>query len=164
MKAWKRDVIYSVVIIAICALFWSNANTMTSTAVSQRLAQPTVYTHMVLGILMLLSLAQLVRALRTRPQDVREPIWDKLSAITVIACVLYVVTIKKMGFLLNSFLLLSILYISYSVGANKIDISDKKKMWTQIAIRIVVSGFITVVVYVIFRYLLKSQLPKFNLF
>ena len=75
MKRWKRDVIYSIVILIFCAVHWYLAEGLVQNVISVPIAKPSVYSELILGILGLLSIAQLIRAVVKKPDEELKPIW-----------------------------------------------------------------------------------------
>jgi len=164
MKRWKRDVIYSIVLIVFCAVMWVTANGFEQKLVKIELAKPTAYAHLWIGLLGILAVIQLIRALVKRPDEEMPRIFTPLMMITIGILVFYVVTIRQLGFFLNTFLLLAVLLISYSAAMGKITWKEKKKAAIQILFYLAVSLIITIAVQYIFTELLGANLPDGVLF
>lgn len=163
MKRWKRDVIYSSVLIVACILNIIYASNIKQKLVSEPLAKPGVYVMLWLILLLFCSIVVLIRAIVKKPQEILSPLWDNLQVLTLGSLVIYILVIKILGTFISSFLLLSVLFISYSFRMGKIK-KDKKDILFGIAkysmLGLVVS-FITVQVFTIF---LNASLPTFSLF
>lgn len=164
MSRWKRDIIYSIALLLFCAVHWVIADGFVQNVIKLPIAKPSAYAQLVLGVLALLSVAQLVRALVRRPAEALPLIFTKPAVITVVALVLYVATVRTLGFLLATFLLMSIFVISYRAGMGKLDTTDKKKLLLQLVACLLVALAITMVTGGIFRYALGAKLPKCKLF
>ena len=164
MSRWKRDVIYSIAILIFCAVHWVLASNLQQHVVNVELAKPSVYSHLVLGILGILAIAQLVRALVKKPDEQLEPIWSVLAVITIVTLLIYVAVIDFLGFQLSTFLAMAVVVTSYTAGMHKIDWSNKKKMVRQIAVCILIALAISVSTELIFRTGLGAKLPTGTLF
>lgn len=160
MKRWIRDVIYSVVLLAFSILLWLEANNFIQNVIKIPLAMPSTYAHLWAGLLGALALIQLIRALVTRPDEKLPKIFTPLAVITLVSLVVYVATLRFMGFLLNTFLLMAILILSYSFAMGKIDRENKKKMVLQILCYLAASLVISFLIRYIFVNLLGAKLPK----
>jgi len=114
MIRWKRDVIYSIALLVFCAFHWYLAEGLVQTVINVPVARPSVYSELILGILALLSVMQLVRAVVKKPGEQMVPIWTPLAAITIITLMAYVMIIKTLGFQLSTFLAMAVLITSYS--------------------------------------------------
>ena len=159
MKPWKRDVIYSIVILIFCAVHWYLAEGLVQNVISVPIAKPSVYSELILGILRLLSIAQLIRAVVKKPDEELKPIWTVLAVITVVTLIVYVMVVKLLGFQLSTFLMMAVLVTSYSAGMGKIDFKSKKVVW-QIVKCLLIALAISLCTEAIFRYGLGAKLPK----
>lgn len=163
MQRWKRDVIYSSVLIVVCILNIIYASTIKQKLVSEPLAKPGVYVMLWLILLLVFSIIVLVKAIVKKPQEILPPLWDNLQVLTLGTLIVYILVIKILGTFISSFLLLSILFTTYSFRMGKIK-KDKKNILFGIAkystLGLIVS-FITVQVFTIF---LNASLPTFSLF
>ncbi len=163
MKRWKRDVIYSIVILILCAVHWYLAEGLVQNVISVPIAKPSVYSELILGILAALAVAQLIRAVVKKPDEQLTPIWTVLAVITVATLILYVVVIKTLGFQLSTFLAMAVLVTSYSAGMGKIDFKSKKAI-RQVLTCLLIALAISVCTELIFRVGLGAKLPKGKLF
>lgn len=164
MKRWKRDVIYSIVIIILCAVHWYLADGLVQNVISVPIAKPSAYSKLILGILAALAVAQLIRAIVKKPDEQLTPIWTVLAVITVATLIVYVMVVKLLGFQLSTFLAMAVLVTSYSAGMGKIDIKNKKKAIRQIIICLLIALAISGCTELIFRGGLGAKLPKGKLF
>ena len=87
-------------------------------------------------------------------------IFTPLALITLLSLVAYVATIRTVGFLLDTFLLMAILILSYTFAMGLIDRTNKKKMVLQIIIYLVAAFVISFVIRYVFVNLLGAKLPK----
>lgn len=163
MKRWKRDVIYSIVILILCAVHWYLAEGLVQNVISVPIAKPSVYSELILGILAVLAVAQLIRAVVKKPDEQLTPIWTVLAVITVATLILYVMVIKTLGFQLSTFLAMAVLVTSYSAGMGKIDFKSKKAV-RQVLTCLLIALAISVCTELIFRVGLGAKLPKGKLF
>jgi uncharacterized membrane protein len=139
------------------------SSTIKQTFVSEPLAKPGVYVMLWLAILLMLSIVMLIRALVKRPQEVLPPIWNNLGILTIAALVIYILVVEIIGAFLSSFLLLSVLFICYSMKMGKIE-RKGKAMWIGIAKYIMLALIVSFVTVEIFRNVLNASLPTFDLF
>lgn len=160
MKRWVRDVIYSVVLLCVSVLLWVEADSFTQNVLKIPLSMPSTYAHIWAGLLGGLSLIQLIRALIKRPKEKMPRIFTPLALITLLSLVAYVATIRTVGFLLDTFLLMAILILSYTFAMGLIDRTNKKKMVLQIIIYLVAAFVISFVIRYVFVNLLGAKLPK----
>lgn len=126
MVRWKRDVIYSIFIIIFCIAHMIMAQNLQQNVISLTIAKPSVYSQLVLGILALLAVAQLVRAIVKKPSEQLTPIWTVLAVITIGTLLVYIAIIDLLGFQISTFAAMAVLVISYTAGMHKIDTADKK--------------------------------------
>ena len=164
MIRWKRDVIYSIALLVFCAFHWYLAEGLVQTVINVPVARPSVYSELILGILALLSVMQLVRAVVKKPCEQMVPIWTPLAAITVITLMAYVMIIKTLGFQLSTFLAMAVLITSYSAGMGKVQFKDKKKAVRQILLCLLLALAVSLSTELIFRTGLGAKLPKGTIF
>lgn len=163
MQRWKRDVLYSVVLSIFCIICMIYTSTIKQTFVSEPLAKPGPYVMLWLTILLVLSNIMLIRALKNKSQEILPPMWTNLGVFTIAALIVYVLVVDMLGALLSSFLLLSILFICYSMKMGKIE-RKGKAMWIGIAKYIMLALIVSFVTVEIFRNVLNASLPTFDLF
>jgi len=163
-KRWIRDVIYAVVLLVFSVILWVTANGFTQKLVNIEIAKPSVYAHLWIGLLMILSVIQLIRAIVTRPKDEVPQIFTPLAIITLVSLIVYVVVVPYIGFLLATFILLAVLLLSYAAAMGKIDKTDKKKMAIQVAIYLVAAFALAFGIKYLFTAVLGAKLPKGKIF
>lgn len=164
MKRWVRDVIYSCVLLAFCAVMWIESNGFVQNLIKVELAKPAAYAHLWIGLLAVLAVLQLIRAIKNKPEEKLPRIFTPLAIITLGSLVVYVATVRLLGFLLDTFLLMSLLLLSYAAAMNKIDRTNKKKMILQILMYLAIAFVISFAVRYLFTDLLSARLPKGTLF
>ena len=164
MKRWVRDVIYSVVLLVFCVVLWVNADGFVQNVIKIDLAKPSFYAHLWTAILGILALIQLIRAIVKRPDEKLPRIFTPLAVITLVSLVLYVATVHYLGFLLDTFLLMAILLISYSAAMGKIQLKNRKKGIPSILLYLAVAFVIAIAIQYLFTGLLHAKLPAGILF
>lgn len=162
MAKWKRDAIYSVVILVLCAVNYVLANGIDDGHIQYALARPNGYLKLWLIILELLAAALLFRSLKNRSQEETAKIWNHLTILTVAGCVLYILVVKKLGFLLTTFLLVSVLTIAY--GTEVKGPKQGKAMLLQNGKFLLFSLVLTLLTQWVFQGFLSVKLPGFSLF
>lgn len=116
MKRWVRDIIYSCVLLVFCAVMWIESNGFVQNLIKVEIAKPTAYAHLWIGLLAALAVLQLIRALKNKPDEELPRIFTPLAIITLGSLVVYVATVRLLGFLLDTFLLMSLLLLSYAAA------------------------------------------------
>jgi len=164
MKRWVRDIIYSCVLLVFCAVMWIESNGFVQNLIKVEIAKPTAYAHLWIGLLAALAVLQLIRALKNKPDEELPRIFTPLAIITLGSLVVYVATVRLLGFLLDTFLLMSLLLLSYAAAMKKIDRTNKKKMILQILMYLAIAFVITFAVKYVFTELLSAKLPKGTIF
>lgn len=162
MAKWKRDAIYSVVILVLCAVNYVLANGIDDGHIQYALASPNGYLKLWLIILELLAAALLFRSLKNRSQEETAKIWNHLAILTVAGSVLYILVVKKLGFLLTTFLLVSVLTIAY--GTEVKGPKQGKAMLLQNGKFLLFSLVLTLLTQWVFQGFLSVKLPGFSLF
>ena len=160
MKRWVRDIIYSCVLLVFCAIMWIESNGFVQNLIKVEIAKPTAYAHLWIGLLAALAVLQLIRALKNKPDEELPRIFTPLAIITLGSLVVYVATVRLLGFLLDTLLLL----LSYAAAMKKIDRTNKKKMILQIIMYLAIAFVITFAVKYVFTELLSAKLPKGTIF
>jgi hypothetical protein len=164
MKRWKRDLILSIsiLIFSFAAIVYSVI--LESPRIKIFLARPDTYMGLWLGIMALLAVLLLVRALKARKSDetVLPKIWDSTGVFTVVVLFIYLLLINVLGFFLDSFLMLWIL-----VGVYSNSIGDKAK-GKALGLIVVKSGVFSLLASYLttklFTDILAADLPVFTLF
>ena len=163
MTRWKRDVAYAIGLLAFSVMGWAVAGTFVQKNVKVWAAYPSTYARIIFLFIAILSLLQLVRALRHKPEGELPKIWTKQALITVSALGLYVFIINKIGFLPATSVLCGVLTFSYSAGLGKFDRNCKRKLVFQTVSYALISIAMAVAMYVIFAVFLKAKLPQASL-
>ena len=170
VKKWINDCILglAVLVLALVALVYSAS--LKKSWITVFLARPDVYMAIVLGILTLLALLLVIRALRERKteagQERRAPIWTAVPVWTAGILFVYLLLLEKLGFLLDSIWMLWALTFLYSMNSG-----EEGRNWhnrSAIAREAVKTGLFSVVssltMYFVFTKVLSARLPSFDLF
>lgn len=158
MKAWKRDVVLSLVLLAVSVLGYIHCENLGGMMQKYKMAQAGGYAEFWLVAIGILALALLIRTLIKRPQEEAAKVWTKIVLLTVGVCVLYLWLMPRAGFSLSTCLFLFTLSIAYHQANIKKRLSGK-------ALRIalikwfVISVILTLFLYIVFAVLLKAKLP-----
>ena len=172
MKRWLRDVCLAagILVVAIIAIVY--AIRLDAPRATYLLARADMYMILILGVVCVLSLMLILRALRMKGTEagdtVLEPLWDKLNIMTALALFVYLLVLEKLGFILSSITLLWLLSFFYTrkddiVRKGK-DYKDKKVIVSALVKTLIFSVIASVVTYYVFTALLGTKLPTFNLF
>lgn len=170
MKQWFYDFVLGAVILlfSIAALVYSS--TLEDSWATLFLARPDVYMALWLGVLALLAVLLMMRALRQRRtaqgQERRAPIWTSLPIATVAVLFVYLLVLDKLGFILDSVIMLWVLTFLYSMnsGEKGRDWHDKKTVTKELGKSGVFAVACGIVVYCVFTGILSTRLPTFSLF
>jgi hypothetical protein len=163
MLRWKRDVLYGVAILIFCALcYWATRNLPLGTT-DIFAARADVYVWFWLLLAALLGVLLIIKALVKRDSEVLPPIWSKVGIVSVVALVLYLLIMPRLGFTLSTFLFLLITILASSKVEGKLDLKGKK-LWIKISQYVAFSIIATLVTEKIFRDGLDVLLPTFSLF
>lgn len=162
MKAWKRDVILSCVLLVLSVCGYIHCENLGGMMQKFKMAQAGGYAEFWLIALGLLAAALLVRTLIQRPQDEVAKVWTKVALLTVGVCILYLLLMPVIGFSVSTCLFLYALSIAYNQENQKKRLSGKALRialvkWFAIAV------CLTVFLYVIFAVLLKVSLPMLGI-
>lgn len=170
MKKWKSDLILGVVVLALSLVGIVYSVVLQSPRSTYFLARADAYLGLILGILSLLSILLIVRALKSRSteagQETMEVVWDKPTLITAVSLLVYMFVISYLGFILSSIVLMWLLSYLYARraarGSGKAE--DTKGKLKTAATTLVFSLAATFCTYYIFVEVLSTKLPKFSLF
>lgn len=126
-------------------------------------AQASTYIHLLAGILLALSVLQLIYAINFKGdgehQKLRIPI-SKEIVITAVALVLYALLLPTLTFFPCTLALLIVLCGTFAMKENQGDPELKGKLpKKQVVTIIIYSAVLTVVLWVVFTQLLKCVLP-----
>lgn len=163
MAKWKRDVIYGVVIIAVCIVGVVETQGMRITGNPAWITRPDVYMWLWLTVLAVLAAAMIIKALIKKDTTPCAPIWCKDGVFTVIMLFLYLLTMETLGFLLSTFLFETILILTYSKRMGKLDYKGKA-LALRILMYVVIALITTIVTKVLFTSVLSVRLPAGKLF
>lgn len=170
MKKWLHDFILgaAMLLLSIAALIYSF--TLEGSRVALFLARPDVYMALWLGALALLSILLMARALRRRKteegQERRAPIWTSLPTVTAVVLFIYLLVLDKLGFILDSIVMLWVLTFLYSMNNGEAgkDWHDKKTVAKELGKSGTFAVVCCIAVYYVFTEVLSVRLPVFSLF
>lgn len=169
MKKWKSDLILGAVVLTLSLGGILYSVLLQSPRSTYFLARADSYLGLILGILSLLSVMLIVRALKSRStesgQETMEAIWDKPTVVTAVSLLVYMFVIGYLGFILSSIVLMWLLSYMYARKAEHGDkTQDKKVKLKTAAVTLAFSLAATFCTYWVFVGLLSTKLPKFSLF
>ncbi len=164
MKQWVRDLIYGIVIVLFSIGNIVYGSQLPVGSVSLKVAQAGFYLELICGAFALLGLWLIIRSIRKKPDNLCVPLFTRTIIVPFIFVVLYLLLLKKIGFLIDSFLMvLSLsLYLAYKMGKLKTD--SKAQLAKKVGIYIVYAAIMTMFCYFMFGKVMKVILPKFSLF
>lgn len=167
MKKWQRDFALgcSLLIVAIVVLIYSYM--LDSPRTTLFLARPDTYMALWLIILSILSILLMIRAWKSKKTEDGNrdctAIWNPVGVATVCILVLYLLVLKKLGFILSSTVMLSLLFTIYSLKVKE-EPKDIKQVLRIVITNTLISVVICVLIYYLFTTVLSTKLPKFSLF
>ncbi len=163
MAQWKRDVLYGIgLILASGIIFWETSDLPTG-GVQYFVARSDVYVWLLLGLVVLLAIGIIISALMKKDETPTTAIWNKLGVITVAATIVYLLVMELIGFIVSTFIVMTLLTCLYSARLGKFDLDTKKAKFLQFVKYAVFSLVVTIVVYYIFTAALDVKLPDFDL-
>ncbi len=162
MEKWKRDALYSIAILATCAILFIFANQMDDGHIPYVLGSPNGYLKIWLIVLAILALLLLWRSFRNREGEKVAKIWNSLATLTVILAVIYVMVVSTFGFFLTTIVIFSVITILYST-----EVTGKKrgKEWVMQNGKLIL--FVVLLTWgtqKLFTSVLDVRLPTFSLF
>lgn len=163
MVKWKREMLLAIFLIAFSAVCFIYAGTMTTDIIKVPAAKPDVYLRLWLGVLFVLSVVLLVRALREKPQQVLPKLWGPLQVFTAILFAVYLLAIPQVGFLVGTLVFMMIVTTVYNLYA----LETRPKglaLVKRLAIYALFSVVCTYATEFVFRNLLSVNLPMWKLF
>ncbi|MDY4748988.1 MAG: tripartite tricarboxylate transporter TctB family protein [Candidatus Fimisoma sp.] len=164
MAKWKKDVLYGVgLILAAAFLFWETSDLPTG-GMQYLVARSDVYVWLLLGLLVILAVSIIISAVIKRDPTPTPVVWNKLGILTVVAVLVYLLIMEKIGFILSTFIVMVFLTCLYSNRLKKFDLPTKKAKIIQVIKYVVFSIIATMAVYYIFSEALDVKLPSFDLF
>lgn len=170
LKKWMYDFILSIAMLIVVAAALVYSYILESPRVDLFLARPDTYMAMWFILLAILAVILMCRALKTRktPEGQAEgvAIWCGIGIATVVILFFYLLTLKHLGFLLGSTLMLwSITMIyTFNIGVVKKNWKDKKLFVRELIKTGAFSFAASYITYYIFTNVLTSKLPTFSLF
>lgn len=170
LKKWMYDFILSIVILVVVAAALIYSYILESPRVDLFLARPDTYMALWFGILALLALVLMRRALKARktPEGQADgaAIWCGVGVVTVVILLIYLLALEYLGFLLSSTLMLWVLSVVYTfnIGVVKKNWKDKKVFVKELIKTGVFSFATSYITFWIFTSVLTSKLPTFSLF
>ena len=170
MKKWTYDLILGICVLAVSLGCIVYAVIVSDPRATYFLARADTYLGLIFGLLTLLSLLLILRAWNSRNaesgQQTVEPIWDKLTLVTVVSLFAYMLLLRSIGFIFDSLLLMWLLSFLYSVKAHRGKGEPvNRKFWLKtLGATGIFSLAATFSTYYIFVELLNTKLPKFSLF
>ena len=111
MKQWVRDLIYGIVLVVFAVGNIIYANTLPPGSIKIKAAQAGTYLAIVMIIL---GFCLIVRSLSQKSQKECPPLFNRATVVTILAMVLYLFLLDKLGFLLSSVLFVFALITYYS--------------------------------------------------
>ena len=163
IKQWKRDLIYGAVMILFAVGNMIYASTLPPGSIRIKAAQAGTYLTIVMVLLGLLGIVLVVRSLVKKPDGDCELVFNRTTVITIVSIALYILVLKKLGFLLSSFLLVFFLIAYYSWEEQTEEVKGKAlvKNFAKYAACAILT---TTVCWFLFGKVLTVVLPEFTLF
>ena len=162
MKAWKRDIIISCVLLVLCVCGYIHCENLGGIMQKYKMAQAGSYAEFWLITIGLLAVALLVRTLIQRPQETAAKVWTKVMLLTVAVCILYLVLMPIIGFNISTCLFLYALSIAYNQANEKKRLSGKA-LKIALVKWFVVAICMTAFLYFAFAVLLNASLPMLGI-
>lgn len=163
MVKWKRELLLSLFLIAFSLVNFIYCGTMKTDIIKVTAARPDVYLRLWLGILLVLSVILLYRALKNRPQEVLPKLWGPLQIFTVIIFAVYLLVIPYAGFLVSTLIFMMVVTTVYNFYVQE-KIPKGKLLMKCLAVYLVFSVICTIATDLVFRKLLSVNLPVWQLF
>ena len=163
IKQWKRDLIYGAVMILFAVGNMIYAGTLPPGSIRIKVAQAGTYLTIVMVLLGLLGIVLVVRSLVKKPDSDCELVFNRTTVITIASIALYILVLKKLGFLQSSFLLVFFL-IAYYSWEEQTERVKGKALVKNLAKYAVCAILTTTVCWFLFGKVLTVVLPEFTLF
>lgn len=163
IKQWVRDTVYGIVLILFAIGNMIYASTLPPGSIKIKSAQAGTYLMIVMILLCILGICLVVRSVTRRPAKECEPLFNGATIITILAMVVYLFLLSKLGFLLSSFLFVFGLIAYYSFAQNPSAFFGRqliKNLLAYALCAIITTG----VCYYLFGTILTVVLPQFTLF
>ena len=163
MVKWKREALLAIFLIAFSSVCFIYAGTMTTDIIKVPAAKPDVYLRLWLGLLFVLSVILLVRALRERPKEVLPRLWGPLQIFTVLLFAAYLLAIPYVGFLVGTLVFMMTVTTVYNLYV--LETRPKGlELVKRLAVYALFSVICTYATDFVFRNLLSVNLPMWKLF
>ena len=163
MDKRKKNILLGLSTFVIGVVLFVYTGSMTTNAISVAAAQPGAYLRLWLGLFIILSVILTVRALRSPSGEKEERMWGPLQIFTTAIMVFYLMTLKRLGFTLDTFILLMSTATVYNLAA----FTEKpdRKMVVKVVLKcLLFSTVVTLATLYLFQGALSVRLPKFSLF
>lgn len=163
IRQWKRDLIYGIsfLVFAIGNIIY--AGKLKPGSIKLKAAQAGTYLTAVMILLAVLGICIAVRAVVKKPDTICEPLFNRVTWVTLSIVGGYLLILDKAGFVISSFLFVFILTTYYSVEQGKVTMS-KGNFLKAIVPFAVCAAITTAVCYFLFGKVLTVVLPRFTLF
>lgn len=168
MTQWKRDFMWAVSTIIVGVAGFIYAGTLKPGTVKYKVAQPGPYLQLWMAILGLLGVALLVKTLIKKPQEKMPVVFHKTAVFTLVSLFIYAWSMKYIGFVISTTLFTTAALWFYSWKAGKFNdaqgvLLKGKALVLRALLYVVIAVGLSLATYVLFRDVLGSNLPKFNL-
>ena len=163
MKQWVRDLIYGLVIIAFAIGNIFYGRSLPPGSIKLRVAQAGFYLELVCIAFCFLGVLMVIRALVKKPQELCQPLFSQTGVVTIVLLALYLLTLRSIGFILGSFLLVFLLSTYYGYKMGKLQEKGAKRV-RRVIIYAIYSAIVTGISYYLFSVVMTVILPRFTLF
>ncbi len=163
MAKWKRDVLYGIVIIVISIVGVIETQDMKITGNPDWITRPDVYMWLWLGIISLLAVAMIIKAVIKKDDTKCEPIWCKEGVFTIIVMALYLLLMPIIGFSIATFIFEAALIVFYSFKMGKLEGTKEQKI-KKFVLYLIIALIATIATKLLFTEVLSTRLPKGKLF
>ena len=163
MLRWKRDLYIGIfmLLFSIFSIIYAENMDLTIQTVPYPIARADRYMEMWLIGLALLSLALIVRAVRSRSKETVEKIWTKSELAVSVTLVLFLIVLPKIGFIVSGTLLLTALFSIFNLTKAK---KTSEPLWKRVLYWFVLSVVLSTAIFFLFTYALEVRLPVWSLF
>lgn len=162
MKQWVRDLIYGVVIVLFSIGNIIYSKTLPAGSIKLRVAQAGFYLEMGCVAFGVLGIIVIIRAIWQKPEKFCQPLFANTGVVTIALLAAYLLVLKKIGFVISSFLLVFLLAIYYAWKMDKL--SDKSKRVKRLTAYAIYAAIMVGFTYYLFAVVMTVVLPRFSLF
>lgn len=167
MEKWKRDIACGVCLLvaSLIGILYSYSG-IRSLELRDVLAHPGVYISLWLGILTILTILMMVRAIMARKyeaQETQKPIFTAMAVYTITVFFMYLVLLPSCGYFLSTTCFLLLTVCAYSLKM-KVGTWEKKQFLFNFIKWMVFSVCMAFFTELAFRKGLSVFLPEFDLF